>query len=252
MRIISLVPSITETLLSCGINVVGRSRFCIHPAKQVNQIAKVGGTKDVDWQKISHLHVDLVILDKEENTLSMAETCPFDYFALHITGIQDVSPELSRLADRLNNNKLALIAQRWQKIAMQPMQFDLASLPGVMQWWRLPTTHSKFIYLIWQEPWMAIGENTFIQSVLDHIGVESQRVSFSAKYPVIELADYATEETCLLFSSEPFPFARHREKLEKLGYACALVDGEKYSWYGIRSLEFLESLTETESSVSVD
>lgn len=251
MRIICLVPSITETLLACDINLVGRSRFCIHPSEQVVKITKVGGTKDIDWLKTTELKPDLVILDKEENTLAMAESCPYNYFALHITCIQDVAPELARLANKLNNTKLKEFAKRWQQVTKQPLDFDLPNLPGVIEWWQRPTKALQFIYLIWQEPWMAIGERTFIQSVLDHIGVKSQRIPFSEKYPSIDLSEFSQTKTCLLFSSEPFPFERHRRQLEKLGYACALIDGEKYSWYGIRSLEFLENLTETGKPNSV-
>ncbi|MET1256217.1 helical backbone metal receptor [Aliikangiella maris] len=246
MKIISLVPSITETLIDCQVNLVGRSRFCIHPRPQVNDIAKVGGTKDINWQNALDQSADLVILDKEENTLQMAESCPIDYFALHITCIEDVAPELTRLAERIESQPLMAIAKRWQQVAQNgPLPNNMITLPGVIQWWKKPDTQTRLVYLIWQNPWMAIGENTFIQSVLDFCGLKKYRISFSDKYPQIDLGRLAKEDTVLLFSTEPFPFDRYQESLIELGYSCALVDGELFSWYGIRSLKFLESICET-------
>jgi iron complex transport system substrate-binding protein len=243
MKIICLVPSITETLLHCGVNVVARSRFCIHPAAAVSLIPAIGGTKDVDWAKAISLEPDLVILDKEENTLPMAESCPYPYIALHITGIADVAPELQRIAQRLSNDKLNQLARRWQLVTENPhTDTPLANIPGISAWWRAVEGQQKLVYLIWRDPWMAIGEHTFIQSMLDHCGLKSARISYAEKYPAIDLTQLDKQETLLLFSSEPYPFARYQEKLTALGYACALIDGELYSWYGVRALQFLESL----------
>ena len=248
LKIVSLVPSITETLIECKVNLVGRSRFCIHPADKVNRIKKVGGTKDIDWQKVIDLKADLVILDKEENTLEMAQSCPVDYFPLHIQSVHDVAPELEKLSNVIASRELKLIANRWENLLKnKSFTHNLAELPGVVEWWRTPQDAKEFIYLIWKDPWMAAGENIFIQSVLELIGVEKQRVKFNEKYPVINLEDFSPSETLLLFSSEPFPFHNFKQELLELGFPCALVDGELFSWYGIRSLQFLESLAASKS-----
>ncbi|MCW8875858.1 MAG: helical backbone metal receptor [Kangiellaceae bacterium] len=240
----SLVPSITETLIECKVNLVGRSRFCIHPVEEVNKIKKVGGTKDIDWQKVLDLKADLVILDKEENTLEMAQNCPVDYIALHIQSVQDVAPELEKLSNAIENNAMKLIAKRWQNLLNnRTFSYKINELPGVMEWWKKPKNAEQLIYMIWKKPWMAAGEGIFIQSVLKLLGVEEQRVKFDQKYPVIELEDYFPQQTLLLFSSEPFPFHNYKQELLELGFPCALVDGELFSWYGIRSLQFLESLS---------
>lgn len=240
MRVVSLVPSITETLIDCQANLVGRSRFCIHPAESVRDLPAVGGTKQVDWTALEPLEPDLVILDKEENTREMAESCPYPYLALHITRVEDVAPEFSRLAERIDNGALQRVAQRWERVSSVPgRHYSIRSLPGVIGWWRTPTTQSRVEYLIWRDPWMAIGEGTFIHSMLERMG--TPLVPHGEKYPVIELADLDPRDTVLLFSSEPFPFQRYREELLDLGYACGLVDGESYSWYGTRSLRFLEA-----------
>ncbi|TQV89613.1 helical backbone metal receptor [Aliikangiella coralliicola] len=243
MKIICLVPSITETLIACEADIVGRSRFCIHPADSLDSIPKVGGTKDINWQKVAHLEPDLVILDKEENTLEMATSCPYDYIALHITSINDVAVELTRLAKKISNAKLEQIANRWRKVSTTSYQLpSLKDLPGVIEWWKEPTSQTSVEYLIWQDPWMAIGENTFIQSVLDFCGLQQAKVKQPEKYPQVNIEHYSRENVVLLFSSEPYPFERYKTEMLDLGFSCGLIDGEKYSWYGIRSLNFLESL----------
>ncbi|WP_444995177.1 helical backbone metal receptor [Aliikangiella sp. IMCC44359] len=243
MKIISLVPSITETLLSCKVDLVGRSRFCIHPQPQIENIPKIGGTKDIDWSKSKSLKPDLVILDKEENTKQMADTCPFNYFALHITNISDVAPELFRLAKHIQNSKLMQIAKRWEVITHSPStKISLNNIPGIIDWWKKPKEQVNFEYIIWKEPWMAIGNNTFIQSMLDYCGLANNRKQHDDKYPVIKLEQLSRQDTLLLFSSEPFPFQRYKKEMIDLGFACALIDGEKFSWYGLRSLEFLENM----------
>jgi len=242
MRIVSLVPSITETLIGCQANVVGRSRFCIHPEHIVAKIPKVGGTKDVNWDKVASVKPDLVILDKEENTLEMAQTCPFPYLALHITHVDDVGNELNKLARHTENTSLSALAEQWVKVAQSPARVTghIEALPGMLDWWRRPTTESRFEYLIWRDPWMAIGDGTFIQSVLDKLGLGQFKVRHTTKYPTIDLNRYQPGRDCLLFSSEPYPFARYKSELQSLGYACGLIDGEAYSWYGVRSLQFLQ------------
>src|ERR1022692_4596445 len=94
VRVISMVPSWTETLIESGVNVVGRTRFCIHPKDQVKSIQAVGGTKDIDWDKVNGLKPNLVILDQEENPKSMADQCPFPILATHVTQISDVGRDL--------------------------------------------------------------------------------------------------------------------------------------------------------------
>ncbi len=244
MRVISLIPSITETLVECGVNLVGRSRFCIHPAEAVARIPAVAGTKQADWSAMMDLKPDLVVLDREENTLEMARSCPFPYLALHITAVEDVAPEFRRLAERLTSPELAEVAERWRVASERPARVtDMGSLPGIMEWWREPVNQSQLVYLIWRNPWMAIGQGTFIHSMLCRMGMEDHLVAYADKYPKVELEGLDPKNTALLFSSEPFPFQRYREELMALGYACALVDGEWYSWYGTRSLRFLETGT---------
>lgn len=233
-----MVPSWTESLLWAGINVVGRTRFCLHPDDRVGEIPIVGGTKDWNLEKVQAAAPDLVILDREENPLAMAEA-GLPYWASHVKGIASMPEALSDLALRLENERLASLARRWLHILETPLTLpDLEALPGVVEWGRRPRVRvENVVYVIWKDPWMAVGPETFIGSVLSHLGLPVH--PFSEAYPKIEL-EALPEETLLLFSSEPYPFLRKRQGLDQLKNPHAFVDGELFSWFGIRSLRFLE------------
>jgi len=249
MRVVSLIPSITETLVVAGAQVVGRSRYCVHPSEQVAKIPKVGGTKDIDWDNLLTLKPDLIIMDKEENTQQMADSCPFPYLALHITHVEHVAPELSRLGQAIDCLPLQSLAKRWNRVAAQKLSLDrLELLPGIIEWWRKPSYECNLEYLIWKKPWMAIGPDTFIHSMLNLLGAGNFQSAHSEKYPAIELEALNKDDTVLLFSTEPYRFDKHKTELMKLGFSCGLIDAEYYSWYGLRSLLFLESLNLAEKS----
>ncbi len=242
-RVISLIPSITETLIEAGANVVGRSRFCIQPKESIENIPAVGGTKDIDWEQLRALKPDLIILDREENTREMAESCPFPFHALHITNVLHMAPELSRLSQAIDCPPLQVMAERWEAIATKKIKLDrLESLPGMVEWWKPPTQQSRLEYLIWRKPWMAIGPDTFIHSMLCQLGASNYLLPHTEKYPTINLEALNPEETVLLFSTEPYLFAKEKDELMKLGFSCGLIDAECLSWYGVRSLRFLESI----------
>jgi hypothetical protein len=241
MRIVSLVPSLTETLLECGATVVGRTRYCIHPKNRIAGARIVGGTKSADWELIARLKPDLVVMDREENTREMAARCPHPMLTTSISGVGDVGPELQRLAEAVGSPALREVAERWvQAAVLAPRNGDLASLPGVVQWWNPPTIQDRLEYLIWRDPWLAIGQGTFIHSMLGMMASGAILPDHPEKYPAIKPGRLDPDRTLLLFSSEPYPFGRYRQQMLELGFACALVDGEKYSWFGLRSLEFLE------------
>ncbi|MGE0171048.1 helical backbone metal receptor [Nocardioides sp.] len=258
-----MVPSWTETLVRCGLPVVGRTRFCIHPAPK--NIPVVGGTKDWSLAKLAKLNPDLVILDREENPKFMAIEAPCEVFATHVTSVGTVALELERLALRLNplsgSAELHRIATRWRAvrdIARTTRQLSFGrDFPGVSEWLHPPSgnvmdpRHHQLVYVIWKDPWMCAGRGTFIASMLEILGWPTERlwaggaISRSAqraetKYPMFELQELP-KSAIVFFSTEPFPF--HKRKDELRGWVsrpCAIVDGESFSWFGIRSLEFLE------------
>jgi iron complex transport system substrate-binding protein len=246
MRVVSLVPSWTETLLHAGVNVVGRSHFCIHPREKVNTIPAVGGTKNWDFARIKELKPDLLLLDREENPKFMAEQDELPYLATHVEAVASVPSALTQMSVRLNNSHLATLAQRWEIIA----QWQGLSrwtpgdpLPGLLEWGREPVEPvRRAIYVIWRNPWMTVAKTTFIGSVLEKCGLASYLEEFPTKYPVFDLNTFPPDETLLLFSSEPYPFLRKKEALNSLPNPYGFVDGEAFSWFGLRSLEFLEKL----------
>jgi len=245
MRVISLVPSLTETLVECRVEVVGRTRFCAHPAERVAAIPVVGGTKEVDWAACAALDPDLIVMDREENTREMAAACPLPWTAVHITAVESVGPELRGLAGKVSSATLASHADDWSRLGRRgPRPF-----PG---WDQIPDAlgylrgaggrrgFSRLEYVIWRKPWMVIGPGTFISSMLRRVGFGEFLPRQESRYQEVPEAAMRREDTFYLFSSEPFPFAEKDGLLSGLGVAGAIVDGESYSWYGLRSYRFLE------------
>lgn len=241
-RVISLVPSWTETLLACDIEVVGRTRYCIHPAERLADIPILGGTKRLNWSQWRHLNADLVVMDRDENTREMADRCPFPVYSSHVRSLEDLVRDTRGLATRLDNAALGQLAERWRCITGQGQEErPLAELPGVLRWLREPGEPPRtLLYLIWRKPWMAAGTGTFISAMMTHLGFGWALPPSDIPYPTIELEAFDPRTTLLLLSSEPYPFERHLEKMAALPYPMALVDGELYSWYGVRALRFLE------------
>lgn len=250
MRVVSLVPSLTETLAECGVNLVARTRFCVHPAERLRAVPAVGGTKDLNEAALAALKPDLLVVDREENLPWMAERAPCRVFVSHAIGVDAMGAELRRLAAELGGGEparaLQALAARYELVAAHPAaRWDFARIPGGEILNPAPATPDRLEYVIWKKPWMKIGPGTYIHSVLEKLGAGAYLPPDGAKYP-----EFAMEElpagSFLLFSSEPFPFARKPDELRALRdpagapRPAALVDGEGYSWFGIRSLRFLE------------
>lgn len=233
-KVISLVPSLTETLIECGVHVVGRTRFCIHPKDRVKSIPVLGGTKDVDWEKAKDLKPDLVLFDKEENTLEMAQSCPYPSYSTHVLSLKDSANEFIHLAELLAQPALKSIGERIQNIVESEA---IVASPEALPGWKESDT---VLYMIWRNPWMAVSQNTYIGSVLAKIGIHLP--TFGTRYATIDLFDHDPSTTYILFSSEPFPFHKQKQFIQSLGYRHAYVNGESFSWFGWRSLLYLESL----------
>lgn len=249
MRVISLVPSLTETLIECGINVVGRTRFCIHPSDRVASIAVVGGTKGVNWATCESLNPDLVIFDKEENLKQMAEQCPYAWHATHIQSIDSAAAEFHKLALVLESEKLLNHARSWQHACqLKPNKLlDWSQVPGLLKpLHQAEHDYKRIEYIIWRDPWMAVGHNTFIASMLDKMGFADYLANHAKPYPVVSDSDMQRDDTFYLFSSEPYRFLRYHQDLLEQGFHGAIVDGEVYSWFGIRSLKALTQHFQTQ------
>lgn len=207
----------------------------------------------------------------------MADDNPFPWLSSHIESVFDISPFLRELAQRLNSNKdlkvglkknseedsekitkccsrLNSVADRWERVLKlsEKKTLELTNLcdrPGVLEVLKtLP--HSKIeklmpVYLIWKNPWMCVSQETFIGSMLKQTGWGAVE-SFEKKYPILDINQCDPESHILLFSSEPFPFQKYKEELQKLPFNSVIINGESMSWFGIRSLEFLESFYTTD------
>ena len=241
MRIVSMVPSWTETLIEAGGHIVGRTRFCIHPSQTVGTIPAVGGTKSWELEKLRWLKPDLIILDKEENVAEMGEDIGLPLLVTHVSSVYDVANELKKMADRTSLPKLREFATRYEASLFQ-RRIPLEQLPGVIEWIQKPTaTIDRIVYLIWKNPWMAVSKQTYIGSVLSLFVDENLLYQTPEKYPELLLENFDHETTLLLFSSEPYPFRKRTKFIRGLGFPSAVVDGEKWSWFGVSGLRFLES-----------
>lgn len=239
MKLVCLVPSLTETLLWAGVELVGRTAFCIHPKESVGKIPVVGGTKKVDWEKLSE-KPDLVIFDKEENLKEMADDCPFDWCATHVSDLKSLKEELDSLAKKLSNDKLSELSNLCEKIINTEVKLkrDLSDFPGVIQRNVSFGKQSKACYLIWKKPYMTVSKSTFIFSVLEKLGYGSFFNDYKDNYPSLE--ELPSEDVALLLSSEPYPFEKDWKEYESSSHPAVIVDGELFSWFGLRSIRFLE------------
>lgn len=235
MRVISMVPSWTETLIEAEIEVVGRTRYCIHPAEKIEKIPVVGGTKDWDWEAILKLRPDFILLDKEENPKFMADQDEFPLIVTHVTSIESMPSEIKKIRQTFPNAFLEKLENEWATLSpVNKVNFEF------VEWGSKPTDEvERILYVIWKNPWMVVSRDTFVGSVLQFLGIKIDQ--FPQKYPEIELEDLDNKSrTLLLFSSEPYPFLRKQEGLSELGHPYGFVDGEKFSWFGVRTLRFLQ------------
>ncbi|MCJ8277168.1 MAG: Fe3+-siderophores ABC transporter protein, partial [Bdellovibrionales bacterium] len=245
-------PSWTETLVEWGVEVVGRTRYCIHPEDQVDQIPIIGGTKDTRWEKLHKLKADLIIVDKEENKRTVLEKAKVPLMISHVESLHDMPRELQKFLDTFAHygakasilQKVYKDKQRWEEV-LNNKQEKPKVLPSVFQWVNKTETETeidKLEYIIWKEPWMKVSKQTFIGSVLTHLGYDIE--TYKKKYQEFDLEKEINPSKTYLFSSEPYEFnkAQEIEFIKSLNVPSAIVDGESYSWFGSRSLAFLESL----------
>ncbi|MBK8546767.1 MAG: ABC transporter substrate-binding protein [Saprospiraceae bacterium] len=226
-KIVCLVPSLTELLLDGGLlgQVVGRTKFCVHPKKLIKTIPVVGGTKNVNTQKLFSLQPDLVIANKEENTQSDIEVIS-QYVPVYLTDIKtldDIIVCIKELMVYISEFKGADIVNEIKGL----------SIDGIF-------SSEKVAYLIWNDPIMVVGNDTFIHYLLTKAGLKNVFSEIN-RYPEVSQRDLIDKNPDYLFlSSEPYPFkAGHLKHYEEIlpHTKVILVDGEMFSWYGTRILK---------------
>lgn len=238
-RIVSLVPSQTELLFDLGLEeeVVGITKFCIHPKKWYQQKRRIGGTKKLDLEKIRELNPDLIIANKEENTKEQIEVLE-EAFPVWISDINNLEASFDmilRIGQLCGKHEKAKGIVDEIKVGfdnLKPFKRTISCL-----------------YFIWRNPYMVSSSRTFISSILERCGLANLAVELGDRYPEVteEEIDKLKADIHLL-SSEPYPFKdKHVKEMEKKfpGKKAILVDGEMFSWYGSRlrnSAEYLQNL----------
>ena len=240
-RIVSLVPSQTELLADLGLDaeVVGLTRFCVHPKGWKARKAIVGGTKNVDPKKVRALAPDLVIANKEENVREQVEAVAA-FAPVWVTDVDDVPSALAMI------RQVGVLVDRGGRgeAVADEIRAGLYALPN---WPPL-----RALYLIWRDPWMSVGGDTFISDVLARGGLTSVTADRD-RYPALTDAEIgALAPDLVLLSSEPYPFAEtHLAEVTHLAPEAdvVLVDGEPYSWYGGRLRTAPGALTALRSAI---
>jgi ABC-type Fe3+-hydroxamate transport system substrate-binding protein len=251
-RIISLVPSITELLFALGLGgqVVGRTRYCIHPAAQIGDVPKVGGTKKVKHSLIRTLKPTHVIVNIDENTRQTTNRLFAEIpniIVTHPNAPRD-NPALYRLLGgvfhrQAEAERLCELFDRGMRNLCDPAK----------QW-----PHRNVIYLIWKDPWMTVSRATYIASMLSLVNWHTLPEWERPRYPILELSpELCTRSDLVLLSTEPYRFdAGHLETLARNldlpRSRLTLIDGEMISWYGNRAIAGLDYLSHFAGQFSVD
>lgn len=239
-RIVSLVPSQTELLADLGLEeeVVGITKFCIHPEHWFRKKTRIGGTKTLDLEKIRLLKPDLIIANKEENVKEQIEALA-EIAPMYVSDIGNLEEAMDMIS---TVGALCSRQQEANKI--------IAGIQGGFE--QLPRANNGSVaYCIWREPWMWAGSATFIDDILNRAGFKNVFSSVT-RYPEESLeALVARTPDYIFLSSEPYPFQeKHKPEVQKMfpESKIVLVDGELFSWYGSRLLQtpkYLTSLIET-------
>jgi ABC-type Fe3+-hydroxamate transport system substrate-binding protein len=224
MRIVSLVPSLTELLFDLGLSeeVVGITKFCVHPAAWHTSKRRVGGTKNVRVSDVLALRPDIVLASKEENVREQVEALP----GVYLTDITDLP---GAVAEIRAIGRLVGRAERAEALA--------AEITAAFERLREARAHLAdsaaapvpAAYFIWRDPWMVVGGDTFINDMMERAGLVNV-YRHLRRYPTVDPAEV---RGLALLSSEPYPFGE-KHAAELPGATAQLVDGEMFSWYGSR------------------
>jgi ABC-type Fe3+-hydroxamate transport system substrate-binding protein len=237
-RIISLVPSQTELLFDLGLDqeIIGITKFCIHPVEKFKEKTKIGGTKKLNMDLIRSLKPDLIIGNKEENEQAQIEQLQqeFPVWMSDILTLEDAKAmihQVGELVDRAPeaaylNHLIAGGFNDLQTLALQKY------------------VNKRVVYFIWRDPYMLAGQDTFINHILTLIGLHN--VVRASRYPVIDLKELQQLNPEVVFlSSEPYPFReKHIQEIQSVlpQVTVRLVDGEMFSWYGSRLVKAVQYL----------
>ncbi|NVK27186.1 MAG: ABC transporter substrate-binding protein [Flavobacteriia bacterium] len=241
-RIVSLVPSQSEFLadLQLGDRVVGITRFCERPRDWFYSKARIGGTKDPDLERIAALKPDLILGNFEENTKKSIQELEHRY-PVWLSDVKDLSSAYAMMYDIGQMTHRQDSARQWIK----NIHDEFERYPRVK-------TGIKVLYLIWKDPYMAAGRNTFINSMIEEAGFENALRDPSSRYPKLETEEIERlNPDLILLSSEPYPFSEEHisEFKNYFGQRALTVDGAAFSWYGSRLIHSPKYFDELHSQI---
>lgn len=232
-RIVSLVPSQTELLHDLGLEeeVVGITKFCVHPAEWYKNKTRIGGTKNVKINSIQKIDPDLIIANKEENVKGQIEELSktYDVFVTDVNKLEDALQMIKSIGTLTGKKEGAISLAKKIETKFERL-YEATSAKRKI----------KTAYLIWKNPYMAAGGDTFINNMMNYCGLQNVFANKN-RYPEITLHDLQVAGCQLiLLSSEPYPFKeKHLREIELQihGVKILLADGEMFSWYGSRLLK---------------
>jgi iron complex transport system substrate-binding protein len=240
LKIISLVPSLTELLVDLGLedNIVGVTKFCIHPKNLRKDKVVVGGTKNIHLERIKELGPDFILCNKEENTKEIVDNCS----KIATTHVSDICTIDDIIALTTYYGTLFSCEQKAASIN-EELNAKIKDFKNFLA----DKATLRVVYFIWKNPWMIAADNTFINHLLALCKFDNC-YKHKSRYPEIFLEDLKTKEIDVIFlSSEPFPF-KEKNSLDFKNHAentnIVLVDGEYFSWYGSRLLKAFDYFKE--------
>lgn len=242
-RVVSLCPSITETLVAIGglRRLAAATRYCVRPKGMLWGLPRIGGTKDPDIARILALKPDLVFANQEENRLE-------DVRALEEAGVE-VDVTFPRTVSEVPG-----AIRRWGDRMGEGSEGEAEALAGRIEAeeksLRSETPGSPFLYAywIWKDPWMTVSDDTYVSDLIGLAGGVNVFGRDAERYPT------ATPQASLergadvhFFPSEPYHFRREKhdpmtEQLFGKERVRLFVNGDDYCWHGVRTLDGLKAM----------
>ncbi len=231
-RVVSLIPSVTESLfvLGAGDRVAACTEWCLHPKERVATVPKVGGTKNPDIRAIVALGPDLVLANKEENRRVDVEALA-EHVPVHVSYPKSFDDTLAYMNDLGALLGIEAHVASWMR--------DVETRRNAFR--TLARARRRVAYFIWRKPWMVAAGDTYIDAMLREAGFDNVFTALAGRYPEVAWSDVVEAAPDLvLLSSEPFPFAEeHRDEVAHLSglprARVVLASGEAFSWFGVRS-----------------
>lgn len=244
VRIVSLVPSITELLVDLGLGpqVVGRTRYCVHPAEAVREIPALGGTKKINLKRLGALRPTHAILNIDENTEAMAQAV--SEIVPHLVVTHPLSPADNPALFRLMGGLFG------RRDAAERLSAAFEAAAARLREAARDLPPRDVLYFIWRAPWMTVSRDTYVSALLRLVNWRTLCHDPAVRYPEVAIDEALLARTDIaLFASEPYAFTQDDVDAFAAAHKCgqttlALIDGAYTQWYGSRAIAGLDYLGE--------